>query len=214
MNIGTNKVVRSNTPVRLYTEVMPLGTILASQSTGRNTVITSEMGNINAYLNVLKTDVHALLGSATDRETMLNDYIDQLKDLYTRSTEHATQLTAQANDLQATITKTVAAEDAAKQDLSTAYGNLDYDKTESTIDAYLEAKRQETVAHTYLIFLGKFISSYGLLNDYNKKLMSTLITNREALIKNVTVVMPDSGTELMSGLQLIQTESQYKASKQ
>jgi hypothetical protein len=41
-------------------------------------------------------------------------------------------------------------------------------------------------------------------------MLDTLINNREALIKDVTVVLPDSGTGLMKPLQLIKTEAEFK----
>ena len=212
MNIGTQKVARSNTPVRLYDEVMPINDILADQSTGRNRVISSEMASLQSYLNVLKTNVRSLLDSATDRETMFDNYVDQLKALYTSSTDHASKLAAQAVVLQSTLTTVTAAEDTSKQTLTTAYRNLDYEATESGVDQYLEAKRQEAYAHTYLIFLNQFVTSYNTLNDYNKRLITTLITNREALIKNVTVVLPDSSNaDIMSSLNLVETPTQYNA---
>lgn len=61
------------------------------------------------------------------------------------------------------------------------------------------------------MFLGKFIATYQTMNTYNKTLLDTLINNREALIKNVTVVLPDSGSNLMKPLNLIKTEAEWKA---
>lgn len=63
------------------------------------------------------------------------------------------------------------------------------------------------------MFVNKFITTYSILNDYNKKLLDTLINNREALIKNVTIVLPDTGNELMGKLKLLQSEADYKAGK-
>gem|GEM_PF-2396952 len=40
--------------------------------------------------------------------------------------------------------------------------------------------------------------------------MDTLVNNKEALIKNVTVVMPDSSTKLMKKFNLIKTEADFK----
>jgi hypothetical protein len=40
------------------------------------------------YLNVLKTDVNKLLDSATDREAMLESFLDQLKYRYTSTNSY------------------------------------------------------------------------------------------------------------------------------
>lgn len=95
--------------------------------------------------------------------------------------------------------------------MTTAYKNLDYDKTEELLTSYLSEKQKNTYARTYLVFLGKFISTYQTMNTYNKTLLDTLINNKEALIKNVTVVLPDSGTNLMKQLNLVKTEAEWKA---
>jgi hypothetical protein len=99
-----------------------------------------------------------------------------------------------------------------KTDLSTAYKTLDYEKTQSTLDAYLAEKDKNTYAKTYLVFIEKFITSYDILNQYNKILLDTLINNHEALIKNVTIVIPDSGTNLMKKFNLVKTEAEFKSS--
>ncbi|MDD2745816.1 MAG: hypothetical protein PHU93_04730, partial [Candidatus Gracilibacteria bacterium] len=52
-------------------------------------------------------------------------------------------------------------------------------------------------------FLDKFTAMYTALNSYNRKLLDTLTSNKEALIKNVTVVLPDSGNEFMNKLNLL-----------
>ena len=95
--------------------------------------------------------------------------------------------------------------------MTNAYKNLDYDKTEELLTKYLAEKQKNIYASTYLVFLGKFISTYQIMNAYNKTLLDTLINNREALMKNVTVVLPDSGTNLMKQLNLIKTEAEWKA---
>jgi hypothetical protein len=100
--------------------------------------------------------------------------------------------------------------DTVKTQLSLAYKNLDYDKTESLIDAFLEARKKNNYARTYRIFIGKFIQSYTALNSYNKLFLDTIINNKEALIKDVTVVLPDSGNALLKKLDLVKTEADWK----
>lgn len=211
MNIGLHEKEKQNTPVNLYAEVMPIGEILADTGVGRKKLISSNMVAASEYLNVLKTDVNKLLDSANDREAMLESFLDQLKYRYTSTTSYLATLSAQVTELQGTVTTSNGSIESIKAALTIAYKNLDYDKTEELLTNYLAEKQKNTYAQTYLVFLGKFISTYQILNAYNKTLLDTLINNKEALVKNVTIVLPDSGTNLMKQLNLIKTEAEWKA---
>jgi hypothetical protein len=198
--------------VTLTTEVLPISYILANKSTSRNLIITSNMIWLNEYLNTLKTNVNWLLDQSADREAMLESYLDQLRSRYKSTSEQLTVLKEQARQLQEVASLSDQKMDRLKWDLTSAYKNLDYDKTQSTLDEYLSEKDKNTYAKTYLVFLWKFVDSYTILNDYNKVLLDTLINNKEPLIKNVTVVMPDSWTNLMKKFNLIKTEAEFKSS--
>ncbi len=211
MNIGLKTKETQNTPVNLYSEVMPVGEMLADTSVGRKKLISSNMVAASEYLNVLKTDVNKLLDSANDREAMLESFLDQLKYRYTSTNTYLSTLSAQVTELQSTVTTSNQSIETIKASMTTAYKNLDYDKTEELLNKYLEEKQKNTYAQTYIVFLGKFISTYQTMNAYNKTLLDTLINNKEALVKNVTVVLPDSGTGLMKQLNLVKTEAEWKA---
>ena len=91
-----------------------------------------------------------------------------------------------------------------------AYTTLHAKNLETSVTKYFQTQEQTMYARTYFVLLNKFIESYAILNQYNKQLIDTLINNRDALIKGATVVLPDSGSELLPGLDLLVTESQYK----
>jgi hypothetical protein len=60
------------------------------------------------------------------------------------------------------------------------------------INKYLELKKEYYYARTYVVYINHFLNEYNYLNEYNKILLDTLINNREALIKDAFVVIPDS----------------------
>lgn len=211
MNIGLHEKEKQDTPVHLYEEVMPVGEMLADTGVGRKKLISSNMVASSEYLNVLKTDVNKLLDSANDREAMLESFLDQLKYRYTSTNSYLSTLSAQVKELQGTVTTSDQSIETIKTAMTAAYKNLDYDKTEELLTSYLAEKQKNTYARTYLVFIGKFISTYQVMNTYNKTLLDTLINNKEALVKNVTVVLPDSGTNLMKQLNLVKTEAEWKA---
>ncbi|MDD5376862.1 MAG: hypothetical protein PHH16_01970 [Candidatus Gracilibacteria bacterium] len=211
MNIGLHEKEKQDTPVNLYGEVMPVGEMLADVGVGQKKLISSNMVASSEYLNILKTDVNKLLDSANDREAMLESFLDQLKYRYTSTNSYLSTLSGQVKELQGTVATSNQSIETIKTAMTAAYKNLDYDKTEELLTRYLAEKQKNTYATTYLVFLGKFISTYQTMNAYNKVLLDTLINNKEALVKNVTVVLPDSGTTLMKQLNLVKTEAEWKA---
>ncbi len=211
LNVGLSKKSEQDAPVRLYEDVMPIAAALSDKGEGRKKVISSNMVAASEYLNILKTDVNKLLDQSSDRQATLESFTDQLKYRYKSTNSYLSTLSAQRAELQRAVTDSTAKIDATKAALSAAYKNLDYDKTEELLSQYLELKDRETYARTYLVFVDKFAATFSALNAYNKTLLDTLINNREALIKDVTVVLPDSGTELMKKLSLIKTEAEFKA---
>ena len=165
---------------------------------------------LSEYMNVVKTNVNGLLNQSADRESTIESFLDQLKLRYKNGLETISVLNSQGSALQATDQATATKMDTIKQQLTIAYKNLDYDRTEELINDYLDARAKNTYAKTYAVFISKFIQSYTTLNAYNKILMDTVINNKEALIKGVTVVLPDSGNSLLQRLNLVKTEAEFK----
>lgn len=210
LNVGTKLKSAQDTPVSLTTEVLPISYILANKTVSRNKIITSNMVSINEYLNVVRTDVNKLLDQSSDRWAMLESYLDQLRLRYNTTLEQISVLNQQVTQLNAAVASSDQNITKSKNDLTANYKVLDYDKIETSLDEYLQEKDKSIYAKTYLVFITKFIQSYTLLNDYNKILMDTLVNNKEALIKNVSIVMPDSSTKLMKRFNLIKTEADFK----
>ena len=77
----------------------------------------------------------------------------------------------------------------------------------------MTAKNIDTRARVYLIYLEGFQKSYTALQIRNLQLITALENNRDALIKRSTVVIPDSGTDIIRTLKLIQTEAEASVAK-
>ncbi|MDD2486819.1 MAG: hypothetical protein PHS92_00405 [Candidatus Gracilibacteria bacterium] len=211
LNVGSRFKEAKEVPVNIFTDVMPISFILANKKTARDKIIISNMINLSEYLNILRTDVNKLLDQSTDRESMLQSFQDQLELRYTNTSSEIRTLQQQGTELQSTLTNSTAKIDKLKTDLTLAYKAMDYDKTQESLDNYLKEKDSNTYSNTYLIFISKFIASYTILNNYNKVLLDTIINNKEALVKDVTVVLPDSSTALMKQLKLLNTEAEFKS---
>lgn len=210
LNIGLSKTAKDNTPVRLYESVIPLSSVLADKTTGRNQIIASHMIAAQEYINVLQMDVNKALDQSSDRQAMLESIIDGLKYRGKKTNEYLTSLSLQRSELQAAVDASARRVGELKTELSANYQKMDFDGTQRALDEYIEEKNKETYAKSYLVFLDKFTSMYTALNNYNRKLLDTLSSNKEALIKNVTVVLPDSGNEFLNKLELLRKSGDVK----
>jgi hypothetical protein len=80
-----------------------------------------------------------------------------------------------------------------KEKISNDFSNFDNVETLKNIDNYLKIRQENLTARTYIIFINKFLNNYAILNEYNKRVLDTLINNKEIIIKNSQVVIPDTG---------------------
>jgi hypothetical protein len=114
----------------------------------------------------------------------------------------------QIGDLQGMISDVNTRTNEAKSLLQSSYDGYDYSGVDGAIDNYVTAKNTDTRARVYMIYLDRFKKSYTALQVRNLKLIDALSNNRDALIKRSTVIIPDSGTDIIRTLKLIQTESE------
>ena len=115
-------------------------------------------------------------------------------------------------ELTKVVNESAAITSEAKATMETKYKAFEYDGVDRVIDSYVGAKNDESRARVYLAYVERFQRWYAILQAQNKKILDTLINNREAIIKQTVVVIPDSWTELLKKLNLITTEWDYKAS--
>jgi hypothetical protein len=97
--------------------------------------------------------------------------------------------------------------------MQSSYDAYDYSGVDGAIDTYIGAKNRDTRARVYLIYLQRFQKSYIALQVRNLKVIDALSNNRDALIKRSTIVIPDSGTDIIRTLKLIQTETEANIAK-
>jgi flagellar biosynthesis chaperone FliJ len=211
LNIGLHDQSTKKIPVELSEEIIPLADLLANPDLARSRLISRHMMSVQEYVNILRTNIPQLLNSASDRSATLESFIDQLQYRYKTTAQNTTILRSQIRQLDATVSQAQTQVNTIKEEMQKAYAKMDTERVEELISVYLKAKQDTVYAQTYSLFLKRSLNQYIALNDYNKVLLDTLINNKEALIKNATVVLPDSGTGLLKKLNLLRTESEHKA---
>jgi hypothetical protein len=79
-----------------------------------------------------------------------------------------------------------------KQKIESDFKKNQQKESLENINNYLELKKQYYYSRTYIVYINHFLNEYIYLSNYNKKLLDTLINNKEALIKNAYIVLPDT----------------------
>lgn len=214
LNIGKRASANNKLSPALSTDDVAIAEILDDSATGEKRLIGSNVEAIQSYLNVLRIDILSLLANSPDRAKALDEHIELLKSYYLRTLERTNILATQMAELRNIVASTTAQTEAAKATMQEKYKNFEYEGINSVIEDYIRAKNEENRARVYLTYTEQFSHAYGILQGQNKKTLDTLINNHDALVKDATVVIPDSGTEILKRLNLVQSEADFKASNQ
>lgn len=209
-NIGTRYKERKDTPIIIYKDVVDIWYILWNQNEAKDKIITANMVTLSEYLNILKTDVRSLLSTSNDREFALNSFIAQLEYRYKAGVENSKSLDSQRTELMKSYDNSNNEINRLKDKISADFANFNNTETIKNIDSYLKIREENLNARTYIVFINKFLNNYAVLNQYNKKVLDTLINNKEIIIKDSQVVIPNTGWELLKELKLLYSEDEWK----
>jgi hypothetical protein len=99
LNIGQKTKPTTTGPVNLADDMISIAEVLSNPKDGERRLIASNMLSMQSYLNLLKTDIVALLDNATDRTVVLDEHIELLKSYYTRTSERTLLLSEQSRDI-------------------------------------------------------------------------------------------------------------------
>ncbi len=191
--------------------IISIAEVLNNPVAGQEKLIASNMTAITAYANILKTDIVAMLDTAANRQASLNNHISLLKSYYLKTQERLNVIGEQKTEVQSLLANATNAQNTAKNTLQNSYNVFEYSGVNSAINDYLDAKNLDSRMKIYAIYLDRFEKSYLALQNKNRKILDALMNNREGIIRKSMVVIPDTGTDIIKELGLIQSEADYKA---
>ena len=191
--------------------IISIAEVLNNPVAGQEKLIASNMTAITAYANILKTDIVAMLDAAANRQASLDNHISLLKSYYLKTQERLNIIGEQKTEVQSLLTNATNAQNTAKNTLQNSYNVFEYSGVNSAINDYLDAKNLDSRMKIYAIYLDRFEKSYLALQNKNRKILDALMNNREGIIRKSMVVIPDTGTDIIKELGLIQSEADYKA---
>lgn len=191
--------------------IISIAEVLNNPVAGQEKLIASNMTAITAYANILKTDIVAMLDAAANRQASLDNHISLLKSYYLKTQERLNIIGEQKTEVQSLLANATNAQNTAKNTLQNSYNVFEYSGVNSAINDYLDAKNLDSRMKIYAIYLDRFEKSYLALQNKNRKILDALMNNREGIIRKSMVVIPDTGTDIIKELGLIQSEADYKA---
>lgn len=204
---------RFEIPATIYKDVFSINELKLEWYDANNLIIASNMIITQEYKNILRSDIKWILDSSRDRASMLNALIDQLEYRYEKAIIESRKLLEQKTVLEWEITKSASEKNAIVAKIDSDFKANNAKASAENIKKYLEIQNNFYYARTYIIYINQFLREYQILNDYNKKLLDTLINNKNAIIKNSYVVIPDTWTDLLRQYNLLIEEADYKANR-
>ncbi|MFK7780010.1 MAG: hypothetical protein QM490_02585 [Candidatus Gracilibacteria bacterium] len=209
-NLGTRYTQKGAVPATIYRDIFSISEIITNQDNANKELIGSNMQSINEYRNILKTNVKQLLASSYDKPKILDAFIEQLEYRFIIGAENLGTLNKQKTIFLNNMTESDGGIETLKLKIESDFTNNNSEESLENINKYLELKQEYYYSRTYIVYINHFLAEYNYLNNYNKLLLDTLINNKDALIKDAFVVIPDSGSELLKNFNLIYTEDEIK----
>ena len=203
LNIGTRYTQMNELPVNLYSDVITVAQLMSSWSINDSWMISTNMALITEYKNVLNTDVKWLLSNSIDREQMLSSIVAQFQYRYNLATDQMKLLLVQQKSFDAEMKTKENSISWIKSKLQQDFSKSDAQSTYEDIEKYTQLQKEFIFARTYLVLVNQFLNDYAVLNEQNKKILDVLTTNKDAIIKNSYVVIPDWWTDLLRDFNLL-----------
>lgn len=212
-NVWIKYKQRTEIPATIYKDVFSVNKMVQNWELWSDELISANMIIVEEYKNILKTDIKSILDQSKNRAEILDALIEQFEFRYEKSVKQIISLNEQKAIFEREMNEANSQIEILKVKINTDYKKRDSVASKENITNYLEQKNKYNYARTYIIYINHFLSDYVSLNDYNKKLLDTLINNKDAIVKEAYVVIPSSWAGLLKEFDLLYEESEYKATK-
>lgn len=210
-NLWIRYTQRKELPATIYKDIFSVNEIISNQDTVNKELVWTNMQYVNEYRNVLKTDIKQLIDSSYDKSKILNAFIDQLEFRYVEAANNIKNLNEQKTVFMTNINNSNTQIETLKTKIQTDFQNNNSPESLKNLNKYLDLKKEYYYSRTYIVYINHFLTEYNYLNNYNKLLLDTLINNKQAIIKDAFVVIPDSWTGLLKDFNLLYSEEEIKS---
>ncbi len=196
-----------------YKQVIDLWNTQQEKKSIRNKLISQNIIFVREYLNLSKSNIVDLLKSSNNRQKTLESFIHQLEYRGKNAKLSMQNLELQKADLLKQLNSVSEHIENIKQSMQQHFTENNPDAVNSDVDTYFALRAEYTELFTDIVFINQFLKQYAFLNTYNAGILNTLKTNKQAIINQSYVVIPESGGKYLKPLELIFDEAELKAIK-
>lgn len=193
-----------------YRQVVNLWNTKSEKKAVRKNLISQNMILVREYLNLSKSNIVDLLKTSDNRRKTLEGFINQLQYRKKNATLSIQSLESQKEELLKKLSAISAQIEATKKQMEKHFSENNPAATNTDVDTYFALRADYTETFTDIVFINQFLKQYSFLNSYNAGILNTLVTNKEAIINQTYVVIPESWSEYLKPLELIFSESELK----
>ncbi len=201
-------------PASIYKDIFSINDLELDNYDANNVIIVENMAISQEYKDILRSDFKNILDESLDRPAMLNAIIEQLEYRYEIAVEQIRKLNEQKTVLNTEMNNANEQKNQITNQIETDFIEKNPQESISNINEYLQTQNNYYYARTYNIFIDQFLREYNVLNNYNARLLDTLINNKNAIINNSYVVIPNTWDELLREFELLYDEEEFKATRQ
>ena len=176
----------------------------------RDQILSVNILALKDYNNLIKTDIRELLNSSTNKAQTLESFISQLETRFKNGVENGRSLQAQSQKLTADKQAALIQVRIHKDEMVAWLKAHDTQAITTAMDNYLIQTNNYNIAQSNLVFVNYFVRKYLEFSAENKKILDTLINNKQALANGSFIVIPDSWPDLLRDLNLIYSENELE----
>ena len=210
-NIGTSHKLLNSLPASIYKDIMSIEDAMFDKQKAKDEIIAKNMIATQEYRNVLQTSIKNLIWNSINKQELLEAYISQLEFRYESAVNNYNNLIKQRELFLVSMAEADNEIEKIKVKIETDFNANDADESLENIDKYLEEKTRYYFANTYIVYINQFLWEYQYLNAYNKNLLDVLINNKDAILKDAYIIIPDNGwIEALKALDLLFEEADFK----
>lgn len=210
-NIGISHKLITELSASIFKEVMSIEEAMSDKKKASDEIIWNNMIATAEYSNVLKTSIKNLIWNSLNKEDVLEAYISQLEFRFENAINNQKNLLKQKEMFIAAMLNADTEVTTIKSKIQSDFIADNAEASLENIETYLKAKNEFHFAKTYIVYINQFLWEYQRLNQFNKNLLDVLINNKEAILKDTYLIIPNNWwLEALKSLDLIFEEADFK----
>ena len=170
---------------------------------GRDDFFAEHFRAIDSYVTLLQTDIWALLSQATNPESALDSYLDELRfrraDAVTRLTAFQVQSDAFSDELSA-ISQRIS---EYQQSIATSYDSRDSITLQDALSRVEQLRAREVDLRAQRAFVDKFSSDFSAAVAQTDPILSAIVPNKNAVLSGQTLQLSPDNSGLLESIGVV-----------